>query len=260
MSKPYRARALLIEDAAVYRSALSRLLEQAGLEVIATNGRAGVDLLERKPFDLLVCSLRLSEVDSLGAVKIAHDMGIPSLSVAPAYGEFEAREACRLGSDSVWAHPVDAERFLERVHSLVPTVAVPPAGEGESRTVLLIDDNDQTRAFMKRTLESAGMRALESPSGHKGLRLLEAERVDLIILDVIMPGMDGLTTCQILKSNSPTSNIPVLICTVKAGDATQLQAIAAAADDYLVKPFRPHELVLRAERLISKRRSDKIVC
>lgn len=248
-----RPRILLVENVGAQRSALSDLLRDNGFAVIAANGPAGLDLIERKRFDLLICDLHLAESDALAVIKIARSRGLRSVAVARAFATLDAYDACRLGAESVWALPLDTKSFLAYISTIAPAY-VPEAKERDDRrTVLLVDDNDETRAVMKRTLDEAGFRTLEADRATLGIRTAMSRPVDAIVLDILMPGIDGLTACRILKENAPTAKVPVLMCTVLSGDHHQLQAIAAAADAYLVKPFRPDELVARVSKLLEKR-------
>ncbi|MHC4608704.1 MAG: response regulator [Planctomycetota bacterium] len=231
------------------RASLADALRDAGHSVAAVDGRNSLHALhEEGPFDLLVCNLHCHDVNPVALLVHTRKRAIPTLAVAKNYTQNEARDACTLGADSVWALPVDVEPFVDRVSMLVRTVTTAPPPF--VKTVLLIDDDDATRAAMRRPLQEQGYHVLEAANGLEGIQIASRLRVDMVVLDIVMPGMDGLAVCEVLKTQRTTSHLPVLICTVRSDEKDQLQAIAAAADDYLVKPFRPKELVRRTTRLI----------
>lgn len=241
--------ALVVEDHEETRSSLTASLQKAGFRVTAVGGKSGLHLIEQNgTYDLLVCNLHYNDVDARLLLGLAEERRVPTLAVAPAYAEFEAREACLLGADSVWALPVDTERFLARAAQLAPYAS---SSSGDRQTVLIVDDNDATRGAMRATLEEAGCNVLEAPDGMLGIRMASRHTVHLIVLDINMPGLNGLGVCEVLKTQRSTRHIPVLICTVRSEDEDKLAAVAAAADDYLTKPFRPDAFIRRVGSLIT---------
>lgn len=120
--------------------------------------------------------------------------------------------------------------------------------------VLIAEDNDDVRAFIRKTLEHH-FRCIEAPNGKKAHLLAATEIPDLIISDIMMPDMDGLSLCKKLKSEEPTSHIPVLLLTAKSGEADQLQGLESGADDYIVKPFNSELLLVRIRKLIETRKA-----
>ena len=109
-------------------------------------------------------------------------------------------------------------------------------------TILIVDDEPQIRRVMRTTLSSHGYSVLEAASGEQALEKLRAERPDLIILDVNMPGMSGLETCAEIRTSS---DVPVIMLTIRNTERDKVQALDAGADDYVVKPFGVQELMAR---------------
>jgi DNA-binding response OmpR family regulator len=108
-------------------------------------------------------------------------------------------------------------------------------------TVLLVDDDENVRAFVRQRLEASNLRVLEASSGEDALRSMNAE-VDLVILDVGLPGIDGFT---VLRSLRERYTIPVIIVSGNEGEADRVLGLEIGADDYVVKPFLPRELIAR---------------
>lgn len=111
-----------------------------------------------------------------------------------------------------------------------------------SQTILIVDDEPQIRRVMLTTLSSHGYSVIEAKSGEEGLDLIRAERPDLVILDVNLPGISGLETCREIRASS---DVPVIMLTVRNSERDKVQALDAGADDYVVKPFGVEELMAR---------------
>ena len=111
-----------------------------------------------------------------------------------------------------------------------------------SQTILIVDDEPQIRRVMRTTLTSQGYSVIETKSGDEALEKLRTERADLILLDVNMPGISGLETCRAIRR---TSDVPIIMLTVRNTEKDKVQALDAGADDYVVKPFGAEEFMAR---------------
>lgn len=109
-------------------------------------------------------------------------------------------------------------------------------------TILIVDDEPQIRRVMRTTLTSHGYSVVEAASGEEALEKLRAERPDLIILDVNMPGISGIETCAEIRTSS---DVPIIMLTIRNSERDKVQALDAGADDYVVKPFGVQELMAR---------------
>src|ERR1700721_4816653 len=104
----------------------------------------------------------------------------------------------------------------------------------ENRTVLLIDDEPQIRRVLRASLASKGARVLDVSSGEEAIELLRRETVDLILLDLNMPGMGGLAACHAIRNGW---DVPIIVVSVRESDQDKVHALDAGADDYVSKPF-----------------------
>jgi two-component system KDP operon response regulator KdpE len=111
-----------------------------------------------------------------------------------------------------------------------------------SATVLVVDDEPQIRRVLRTTLSSHGYAVVEARTGDEALEQIRNEHVDLILLDVNMPGRSGLETCREIRG---TSDVPIIMLTVRNTERDKVQALDAGADDYVVKPFGSEELMAR---------------
>lgn len=119
--------------------------------------------------------------------------------------------------------------------------------------VLLVDDEAGLRELVRVYLEKSNFEVIEAGDGVEAERALAAEHVDLLILDVMMPKLDGLTLCKRLRS--ARNDMPILLLTAKGEESDRLLGFEYGVDDYVVKPFSPRELCARAKAML--RRSSK---
>jgi diguanylate cyclase (GGDEF)-like protein len=114
-------------------------------------------------------------------------------------------------------------------------------------TVLIVDDDRDIRTFVEVSLRLADFETLEAADGEEGLAMAVAHTPDVIVLDVMMPKMDGFTALRRIRRDGRISHIPVILLTAKAQTHDKLTGFEAGADDYLTKPFDPSELVARVQ-------------
>jgi two-component system response regulator MprA len=119
--------------------------------------------------------------------------------------------------------------------------------------ILIIEDEDKILQFLQRGLTYEGYRVETAADGPTGLALARSEVPDLVILDWMLPGLDGLEVCRRLRAAGPT---PILMLTAKESVSDRVQGLDAGADDYLVKPFEFDELVARVRALLRRARPE----
>lgn len=117
------------------------------------------------------------------------------------------------------------------------------------QTILLVEDERRMREIVAAYFESAGYKILEASNGMEAIDVFERESVDLVLLDIMMPQVDGWTVCKRLRSKS---DIPIIIITARSEDEDKLLGFDLGADDYVTKPFSPTVLVARAEALLKR--------
>ncbi len=120
--------------------------------------------------------------------------------------------------------------------------------------MLVVDDDDAIRDMVAAMLEAVGLVVLTAPSAEDALALFRTEPFDLVVLDWNMPRMTGIELCRALRQKPGLAALPVLFLTANAGTSDMVQAFAAGADDYVVKPFRAPELGARIFSLLRRAR------
>ena len=121
--------------------------------------------------------------------------------------------------------------------------------------ILICDDEANIRNIMDFSLEAEGFLAVSAEDGDSALQAAMTEEPDLIILDVMMPGADGLTVCRELKLNPRTKHIPVLMLSARAGKSDREAGLAAGAEEYVTKPFSPQRIVDKVNEMLGVKRS-----
>lgn len=125
------------------------------------------------------------------------------------------------------------------------------ANLGDVTRVLVADDDNVVRDMLRRYLERDGHDVSTARDGHEALRALESERIDLAILDVMMPGPDGLAICRTLRERSGF-RVPVILLTALSEEDDRIAGLEVGADDYVTKPFSPRELALRVRSVLRR--------
>jgi DNA-binding response OmpR family regulator len=118
--------------------------------------------------------------------------------------------------------------------------------------VLIVDDEEYIQHILNFSFGAEGYDVVTASDGEEGLSKAKDEKPDVIVMDIMMPRMDGYEACKKIKSDPATRNIPVILLTAKGRDADRKLGSDAGADDYIVKPFSPGRLIERVEGIIKK--------
>ena len=118
--------------------------------------------------------------------------------------------------------------------------------------VLVVEDNQDIANLIKHYLEGAGHTVDHLASGREVLPRVRQSTPDLIVLDLMLPGMDGLMVCQALRQDASTAGVPVIMLTARGEESDRIRGLELGADDYIVKPFSPKEVVARVAALLRR--------
>ncbi len=121
-----------------------------------------------------------------------------------------------------------------------------------SATVLIVDDEKDLVDLVRYHLEKDGLKCLEARDGETALQLARERTPDLIVLDLMLPGVDGLEVCRKLRKDPKTASVAVIMLTAKAEEVDRIVGLEMGADDYMVKPFSPRELVARVKAVLRR--------
>jgi two-component system alkaline phosphatase synthesis response regulator PhoP len=124
--------------------------------------------------------------------------------------------------------------------------------------ILIVDDEDHIRELIKFNLENNGYKIIEAADGVEALKLAKKETPELILLDVMLPGMDGYDVCKEIRKNNEISNTPIIMITAKGEELDKILGLELGADDYITKPFSVRELLARTKAVLRRTRTQQI--
>ncbi len=185
----------------------------------------------------------------------------PEEVAGPAAGQTSGAALHQSGEPADAAHAAMNDRTMRRGEAdhrhepMSPTAAAAAALHAEwPATILIADDDDGARTVLRRMLDRAGYRVLEASDGERARKLIRSVVPDLIVLDITMPGADGVEICREVKASPATSLTPVIHVTGSTDRGQRLAAIEAGSDEFVGKPFDMQELLTRVRSLLRTRR------
>ena len=270
-------RVLVIDDSANSREILHDLLLLLGYApVVETSGAAGLVELRRaaavgNPYDLVLLDWRMPGMDGFDVVRALRDDPLPgappAILLVTAYGDEDiVREAAKHALAGCLAKPVSASTLLDAINGACgpqrvgPSPADPGRAPGapitpiagardeapaalRGRRVLLVEDNELNRFVATELLcDVAGMEVTLAGNGHEALEHLRDARFDLVLMDIQMPGMDGLQATRLIRADPSLEGLPVIAMTAHAFARDREQSRAAGMNDHVSKPFEPAQL------------------
>jgi DNA-binding response OmpR family regulator len=130
------------------------------------------------------------------------------------------------------------------------------------QTILVIDDEKDIQKLIQYNLEKEGYQLVFADTGEKGFELARAKKPDLVLLDLMLPGIDGLEVCRLMRSSKDTQGIPIIMLTAKSSDIDQIVGLELGASDYVAKPFSVKVLLARVKnifRSVEKKETSAIL-
>ncbi len=233
-----RPRVLIVDDSLTVRMDLGEALQAAGFDpVFCADIQSARQALARDGCGLVVLDVLLPDGDGLDLLKeIKESPATASMPVMLLSTEAKVRNRVRgmvAGADEYIGKPYDIGQLVARARALMRE----SAGNGASRRrrVLVIDDSATFRSEIKQALEGAGYEVHEAATGEEGLALAAAVRPDAVVVDGVLPGIDGATVIRRLKSDTALRDAPCLLLTAAEGTADELRSLEAGADAYVRK-------------------------
>jgi PAS domain S-box-containing protein len=243
---------LVVDDDPDATRLLKGILLGAGYNVLtAGDGDDALALAREAHPDAISLDLRMPGVDGLALVEILkHDPETRQIPVVVLSVSGERDRAIATGADAYLAKPVDALVYLGTVNRVL-------AERGRAhRRVLLVDDDAQIRAIIREVLEGVGYAVHEAEGGASAQAEARRFRPDLILLDVMMPDVDGFTLAQRIRSEPTNALTPIIFLSARSQTADKVRAFKLGAEDYLVKPFDNAELTARVDKALARREAE----
>ena len=238
------ARILIADDDTALREIVYDALSRKGHQVFAaSSGPQLFELLKTQRADLIFLDVSMGKTPGVELAKKLRslDDAVPIVMLrTPADPELTADDQECIRYQAVLVKEPQ-EAFVRAMEQHLDKAGAPAAksgalkGSGVRATVMLIDDDDAARRMTKLIFEGQGLRVIEASSGEAALNTLEQEKPHVILLDLTMPGMDGLMTLRKIKASHPT--IPVVMVSARGESDTVREALRAGAYDYVTKPF-----------------------
>ncbi len=268
------ARVLVIEDDANNLDVAQRIIRAAGHEALsATDGATGLATARAEHPDVILVDLLLPRVDGWTVTRTLREeewaRKIPIIAVSALAMQQDRARAIEAGCDDFVSKPYAPSelravlaRFLADGGPAAPTATRPRVAKAPVERlgrVLVVDDEPANVELLVRRLDALGCDTYRASNGEEALVVADRELPDLILLDIMMPGIDGFDTCRRLKMNDRTAPIPVIFVTARA-DAEDLQkGFDVGGVDYITKPIGPIETSARVRSAIfTKRLQDEL--
>jgi CheY-like chemotaxis protein len=271
------ARVLVVEDDANNLDVAQRIIRASGHEaLVAADGVAGLDIARVERPDAVLVDLLLPRMDGWSLTRSlrteAWAASIPIIAVSALALPSDRARAIEAGCDDFVSKPfapAELRAILQRYFPGGPAAQTLTVRDGGALArgpvaatlgrVLVVDDEIANVELLARRLEAIGCQTQVAGSGERAIALARTEQPDLILLDVMMPGIDGYQTCRRLKSQPETADIPVVFVTAKDRSEDVSKGFEVGGIDYIAKPFEPIELAARVRSAIfTKRLQDEL--
>jgi DNA-binding response OmpR family regulator len=235
---------LLIDDSATFREELGHALGAAGYGILlASTGEEGLRLVGESRPSAVIVDGHLPGIDGATVIRrIKLDPSlrhIPCLLLTASEDKADEIAAFEIGADAYVRKGDELEVVLARLSAVLrgvhmPAIGLPAVAIGPSR-LLAVDDSVTYLEELAFQLREDGHEVLTAGSGEEALQVLARERVDCILLDLVMPGLSGLETCRQIKRSAAWRNIPLVMLTAHEDREALIEGLSAGADDYVVK-------------------------
>jgi CheY-like chemotaxis protein len=262
---------LVVEDDEYGRDILSRQLEKQGYSVaVAENGRQALEMLKIERYDLMLLDIQMPEMDGfhvLENIKTDRDTKhIPVIMLTGITDQDSVLKAINLGAEDYLVKPFSIQIVRARVWRSLKARAgnsnYPTNGEeteeNQSARILVVDDNEINRDILKRRLKRFGCSIDEAENGMDALDMLHQNEYDLVLLDIMMPVMNGFDTLEKIKSDPQSASIPVIMITADDRSDSAEKCFALGAEDYITKPFDSTIIRSRVSSCIKAVKQEKI--
>lgn len=270
-------RVLVIEDNALNMELVLALLEQTDcIALQATNAETGIELAKSESPQVILMDVSLPGMDGLTAVSVLKGNDatrhIPIIVLTAHAMRGDEAKAIEAGCDGYLTKPIDTqdllrnvERFITPSNNHVPHAAPAPVAicTAETKRVLIVDDDEVNRDLLEGLLESLGHQAESVTDGHEALARLKTGHAlplpDLVLLDVMMPGINGFEVAQAIRQDPAISDLPIVMVTALSSNKDRLDAVEAGANDFIAKPIDKTELRVRTASLLRMKEAQDAI-
>ncbi|HEY0873541.1 MAG TPA: response regulator [Vicinamibacterales bacterium] len=250
---------LIVDDSLTVRMDLADAFREAGFDVrLCSSAAQAVDTLQQGPIDVCVLDVQLPDGDGIDLLRgIRQSTATASTVVVMLSTEAEVKDrilGLRTGADEYVGKPYDTAYLVARVQELL---AQREPVEASGTTVLVIDDSVTFRETLREALASLGYQVLAAPSGEEGLRLAGARRPDALVVDSMLPGMDGSAVIRRMRLDAALRDLPCVLLTGSGDPDAELRALDAGADTF-VRKEEELDVILARVSAVLRRTADRV--
>ena len=272
---------LIIEDNKLNLKLIRTILLISNFKVFeAENAEVGFQIIEEERPDIILMDIQLPGMDGLTAtrrIKASEAYkNIPVIALTAKAMDGDEQKALAAGCDGYIVKPINTQGFISTLNSCIQNSTKTKPNQAEKtqpkesqnadtldhrikniedafsqrRKILIVDDEPLNVQFMEKQLAEYSYDTIKAYCGEDALEIVEKELPDLIILDIVMPGIDGFEVIRAIRANKRTSDIPIILCTVLNSKEERIRGLNIGADEFLNKPIMFEELVARVRSLI----------
>ena len=248
---------LVIEDNPLNLKLVRDLIRIHQYEVLeANNAETGVELARLHHPDLILMDIELPGISGLEATRMIREnhevSGVPVIALSANAMEADKARALAAGCDDYITKPIDIKSFPKTIQRYLPkpTGNKRPSETTRGHRVLIVDDDELNIKLLAAQLTSKGYRVATAYDGRAALNQVAADPPDLILLDIMMPGIDGYEVTKRLKAKDESKDIPIILVTALTGDDEKERGLEAGADEFINKPVNYPELEARVNSLL----------
>lgn len=262
---------LVVEDNIKNLKLVKALLVMGEYNVVSSeSAENGLELAREHLPELILMDIQLPGMNGLEATKIVKGddklKNIPVVALTSYAMEGDEEKALEAGCDSYMTKPIDTRNFLEKIAIYVGQKSQPKiiASSEEKKVrdvntskgakILVVDDDPKNIKLMEGILISGGYRIFTAENGEEALRQVREVGPDLVLLDIMMPGIDGYEVTKQIKANPQSENIPIILVTALDGRNDKIRGMDAGAEEFLTKPVNPVEIEARVESMLKLKR------
>lgn len=237
-------RILVIEDNEQNRILMRQILKHHSYEVLeAADGAAGLAMAKEHMPDLILLDLQMPVMGGFAVIQEMRNTPELSQLKVMAVTSFamkgDREKALKAGFNEYVTKPIDTRKFVEIVKSMLPNEDLPL----KQSVILCVDDEPANLKLLENILTPRGYEVVSAANGEDALLKIKSQAIDLVLLDLMMPKMDGLQVSRKIKENKKYQNIPIIMLTAYSGAESYIESLSGEVFAYLHKPFETEQLV-----------------
>ncbi|MCP5195665.1 MAG: response regulator [Gammaproteobacteria bacterium] len=274
----YKPKVLVVDDDPGNVKLICAMLATERLDILtARDGKIALEVINHNKIDLILLDIMMPGMDGYEVTKRVKEniltKDLPIILVTALNSEEDKRHGLDAGADEFITKPINKFEIISRVRSMLrlrqyrdqikvrkqsedplslPSLS-PISVRNNTQNVLLVEDNRNDIEIIKQIIINEPYNLRLAATGEEAIDLAKNEKIDLILLDVMLPGIDGYNVCQHLKTNAHTSDIQIVMITSLSDLDSKLRGVEEGVDDFLVKPIDKRELKLRIAALLKKK-------